>query len=153
MRKILVSECLYGGRPVRYDGAEKTCEHPIFLKWKKQGRLIPICPEVFGGLPVPREEAQRRGDQVVTRSGSDVTEEYTRGAEEALRLAAEHDVVLCLLKEGSPSCGSNEIYDGTFTEAKIPGEGLAAGYLRECGFEVFSEDEIEEAARFLAANE
>ena len=153
MRKILVSECLYGGRPVRYDGAEKTCEHPIFRKWKKQGRLIPICPEVFGGLPVPREEAQRRGDQVVTRSGSDVTEEYTRGAEEALRLAAEHDVVFCLLKEGSPSCGSSEIYDGTFTETKIPGEGLAAGYLRECGFEVFSEDEIEEAAKFLAANE
>ena len=153
MRKILVSECLYGGRAVRYDGAEKACTHPIFLKWKKQGRLIPVCPEVFGGLPVPREEAQLREDQVITRSGSDVTEAYTKGAEEALRLADENDVVFCLMKEGSPSCGSNEIHDGTFSGRKIPGEGLATGYLRECGFEVFSENEIEEAAKFLAANE
>lgn len=152
MRKILVSQCLYGGPVVRYDGREKACENRTFLKWKKQGRLIPICPEVFGGLPVPREEAQRQGDQIITRDGRDVTEEYTKGAEEALRLAAEHDVVMCILKEGSPSCGSNEIHDGTFTGTKIPGEGLTAGYLRECGFEVFSEDEIEEAAKFLAAN-
>lgn len=153
MRKILVSECLYGGRPVRYDGAEKAETHPLFLKWKKQGRLIPVCPEVFGGLPVPREEAQQQGELIVTRSGRDVTEEYTRGAEEALRLAADNDVVCCILKEGSPSCGSSEIHDGTFTGTKIPGEGLAAGYLRESGFEVFSENEIEEAARFIAANE
>ena len=153
MRKILVSECLYGGRAVRYDGKQKACDHPTFRKWKKQGRLIPVCPEVFGGLPIPREESQRQGDQVVTRSGRDVTEAFVAGAEEALRLAAENDVVLCILKEGSPSCGSNEIHDGTFTGTKIPGEGVAAGYLRECGFEVFSENEIEEAAAFLAANE
>ena len=153
MKKILVSECLYGGRTVRYDGAEKACTHPVFLKWKKQGRLIPVCPEVFGGLPVPREEAQLRGDEVVTKSGQDVTEQFIRGAEEALRIASENDVVLCIMKEGSPSCGSTEVYDGTFEGKKIPGEGLTTGYLRESGFEVFSEHEIEEAAEFLKANE
>lgn len=153
MKKILVSECLYGGRAVRYDGAEKACDHPVFRKWKKQGRLIPVCPEILGGLPVPREEAQLQGDQVITRSGNDVTENYVRGAEEALRIATEKDVICCVMKEGSPSCGSSEIHDGSFTGTKIPGEGLATGYLRACGFEVFSEDEIEEAAAFVAANE
>jgi uncharacterized protein YbbK (DUF523 family) len=81
MKKILVSECLYGGRVVRYDGGEVPCADPRFLKWKEEGRLIPICPEVFGGLPTPRPDSQRVGDKVKTGTGKDVTKEYTSGAE------------------------------------------------------------------------
>lgn len=150
MRKILVSECLYGGRAVRYDGKSIPETDPVFLKWKEEGRLVPVCPEVFGGLPVPRVDAQRRGSSVVTRDGRDVTREYRLGAEEALRLAVENDVAFALLKQKSPSCGSRIVYDGTFTGNKIPGQGLAAQLLCENGFKVFGEDELPEAAAYLA---
>jgi uncharacterized protein YbbK (DUF523 family) len=149
MKKILVSECLCGDRIVRYDGGSVPCAHPLFLKWKAEGRLVLICPEVFGGLPTPRPDAQRRGGGVFTRAGVDVTREYAAGAKEALRLAREHDIAFCVMKEHSPSCGSKQIYDGTFTDTKIPGSGLAAEHLKNAGFPVFGEDEIELAAALL----
>ncbi|MDD4199906.1 MAG: DUF523 domain-containing protein [Eubacteriales bacterium] len=153
MKKILVSECLYGGRIVRYDGGEKAETDPIFLKWKEEGRLIAICPEVFGGLPTPRPDSQRVGEKVMSCKGTDVTKEYTKGAEEALRLAKENDVIFCVMKQDSPSCGSKTIYDGTFTDTKIPGQGLAVEYLRNAGFKVFGEEDLEEAAKYLAEKE
>lgn len=149
MRKILVSECLYGGRVVRYDGEYIPSEHPTFLKWKEEGRLVYICPEVFGGLPTPRPDSQRRDGGVFTKAGVDVTEEYTIGAIESLRLAKEHDVALVIMKESSPSCGSKEIYDGTFTDTKIPGKGLANETVSKAGFAVFNEHEIDEAEEYL----
>ena len=149
MRKILVSECLYGGRTVRYDGGNVPLLDPIFIKWKEEGRLVPICPEVFGGLPTPRPDAQRRGDGVFTGAGDDVTEAFRKGAEEALRLAQENDVCFCVMKADSPSCGSRQIYDGTFSGNKTAGQGLAVEMLREAGFTVFDENDIEAAAALL----
>ena len=93
MKKILVSECLYGDRIVRYDAGDTHLEHPVFLKWKEEGRLVKICPEVFGGLPIPRPDSQRVGDKVIACTGPDVTKEYTMGAEEALRLAKETNII------------------------------------------------------------
>ena len=149
MIKILVSECLYGGRIVRYDGGDVTETHPIFLKWKEEGRLIPICPEVFGGLPTPRPDSQRVGDKVIACTGPDVTEEYTKGALEAVRLARENEVAFAIMKQDSPSCGSKFIFDGTFTDTKIPGQGLAVEMLREAGVKIFAEEDIDEAAAYL----
>lgn len=151
MKKILTSECLYGGRIVRYDGAEVPLTHPTYLKWKEEGRLIPVCPEVFGGLPTPRPDSQRRGDKVIARTGADVTGEYTKGAVEALRLAREHDVAFAIMKQKSPSCGSKRIYDGTFTGTIVPGQGIAVEMLREAGFKVFAEEDIDEAAAYLGS--
>ncbi len=151
MKKILVSKCLYGGEIVRYDGGDTTETDPRFLEWKAQGRLIPVCPEVFGGLPTPRPDSQRiDGIHVQAQTGRDVTEEYTKGAKEALRLAQSEDVAFCIMKQDSPSCGSKFIYDGTFTDTKVPGQGLAVEYLRNAGFIVFGEEDIDEAAVFLA---
>lgn len=149
MRKILVSECLYGGRIVRYDGGDVSEKNPIFLKWKNEGRLVPICPEVFGGLPIPRPDSQRIGDRVKTGAGKDVTSEYTKGAKEVLRLAKEHDVAFAVMKQDSPSCGSKYIYDGTFTDTKKEGQGLAVEYLRNAGFKVFAEEDLALAERYL----
>ena len=149
MRKILVSECLYGGRAVRYDAKCIPCEHPTFLKWKGEGRFIYICPEVFGGLSTPRPASQRRSNEIFTETGDNVTEEYTIGAIEALRLAKEYDVAFAIMKESSPSCGSKEIYDGTFSNTKIPGQGLANETIRKAGFIVFNEHEIDEAEEYL----
>jgi uncharacterized protein YbbK (DUF523 family) len=153
MKKILVSECLYGGRMVRYDGGDKHEEDPVFLKWKQEGRLIPVCPEVFGGLTVPRTDSQRRGDRVLMRDGRDVTAEYKAGAEEARRLAQLHDVAFCIMKESSPACGSSTIYDGSFSGRKIPGQGVSTEYLVNAGFRVFSEKELKEAAAYLESCE
>ena len=149
MIKILVSECLYGGRIVRYDGGDVTEKHPTFVKWKEEGRLIPICPEVFGGLPTPRPDSQRVGDKVIACTGPDVTEEYTKGALEAVRLALENEVAFAIMKQDSPSCGSKFIYDGTFTDTKIPGQGLAVQKLREAGVKIFAEEDIDEAEAYL----
>jgi len=148
--KILVSECLYGGRVVRYDGGDVPLLDPVFLKWKEEGRLVPVCPEVFGGLPTPRPDAQRKGDGVFTADGTDFTEPFMKGAEEALRLARENDVCFCIMKADSPSCGSKEIYDGTHTGNKCPGQGLAVELLRNAGYTVFDEDDVAEAAELLS---
>ena len=143
MKKILVSQCLYGGEPVRYDGKTKEETDSRFLKWKEEGRLIPVCPEVFGGLPTPRADAQRVGDKVIARTGKDVTAEYMKGAFEAVRLAEEHCVLCAIMKEKSPSCGSNKIYDGTFEGNLIDGQGTAVEQLRKAGIKVFSEEELD----------
>ena len=149
MKKILVSECLYGDRIVRYDGGNVPLLDPIFLKWKEEGRLVPVCPEVFGGLPTPRPDSQRRDGGVFTGAGADVTEEYRKGAEEAQRVAIAEDVVFCIMKADSPSCGSKNIYDGTFSDTKVPGQGLAVEFLRNAGFTVFDETDIAEAEALL----
>lgn len=153
MKKILVSKCLYGGEPVRYDGKSKAETDLRFLKWKEEGRLIPVCPEVFGGLPTPRADAQRVGDKVIARTGKDVTFEYLKGAHEAVRLAEEHSVLCAIMKEKSPSCGSNVIYDGTFEGGLIPGQGTAVELLRSAGVTVFSEEQLDEVEKMIAENE
>ncbi|MDR2295656.1 MAG: DUF523 domain-containing protein [Clostridiales Family XIII bacterium] len=153
MKKILVSECLYGGRTVRYDGADIPETDPRFLRWKEEGRLVPICPEVFGGLPTPRPDAQRVGDRVRTRTGEDVTRAYEAGAAEALRLAREHAVAFAILKQDSPSCGSKRIYDGSFGGTKKAGRGMAAEYLQNAGFTVLGEEDMDEAARLIATRD
>ena len=148
MKKILVSACLLGER-YRYDGRSKPCSNPLLLKWRSEGRLVSICPEVDGGLSVPRVPCERRKGGVFDKSGKSFTEEYTRGAEAALKTARENDVLLCIFKERSPSCGVNEIYDGSFSGAAIDGEGITAELLRENGFAVFSENDIEAANEML----
>ena len=150
MKKILVSQCLYGGEPVRYDGKSKAETDPRFLKWKEEGRLIPVCPEVFGGLPTPRADAQRVGDKVIARTGKDVTFEYMKGAHEAVRLAKEYGVLCAIMKEKSPSCGSNKIYDGTFEGNLIDGQGTAVELLRKEGVKVFSEEQLDQVELLLA---
>lgn len=149
MKKILVSQCLYGGDPVRYDGKSKAETDPRFLKWKEEGLFIPVCPEVFGGLPIPRVDAQRVGDKVITRDGRDVTEEYMRGAYEAVRLAKEYGVLCAIMKEKSPSCGSNKIYDGTFEGNLIDGVGTAVELLKKEGVKVFSEEQLVQVEELL----
>jgi len=148
MRKILVSSCLYGDH-CRYDAVDRPCLDPRFLKWKEEGRLVKVCPEVFGGLPTPRPDSQRQGNRVVACNGKDVTGEYEKGAREAVRLAREQDVLFCVMKQHSPSCGSKEIYDGTFTDTLVKGEGRAVQLLREAGFRIFAEEDMDEASEFL----
>ena len=149
MQKVLMSLC-FMGKKVRYDGVAKSLmDDPIVKAWIEEERVVSICPEVSGGLPVPRPPAEMRDGCVFDINGKDVTSEFQSGAEKTLALAQKHGIKLAVLKESSPSCGSRTIYDGTHSGNKIPGEGITTALLREHGITVFSENELEQADAFL----
>ena len=152
MEKILVSACLIGA-PVRYDGADKLIRAGLLETWRNERRLVPVCPETAGGLPVPRPPAEIMNSRVIDRNGRDVTLEFEAGARAALDLARTHGCRFALLKENSPSCGSNFIYDGSFSGAKLSGAGVSAALLAMNGVRVFSEHEIERLGAAIAATE
>ena len=137
---ILVSACLLGC-PCRYDGKSKPNDAVLALM--ERHTLIPICPEQMGGLATPRMPAERKGDGVFTERGVDVTEQYRRGAEEALRLARLYGCTHAILKERSPSCGSGQVYDGSFSRTLISGDGVAAQLLKATGITVLGESEVD----------
>jgi len=136
---ILVSACLLGVR-CKYNGGSNTNRR--VLEYVRDRPFIPVCPEQLGGLPIPREPAEIRGESVVNRKNDDVTEQFTRGAEETLRIAGLTGARRAILKNGSPSCGSSRIYDGTFTGTRLEGMGITARLLRENGIEVMSEEDL-----------
>ena len=138
MDKLLVSACLLGA-PCRYDGKSKADARVLALA--ERFELIPVCPEVLGGLPTPRTPSERRGTRVVRKDGRDVTVEYRRGAEAALETARREGAAAAVLKERSPSCGSGEVYDGTFTGALTAGDGVTAELLKSNGITVYGEGE------------
>lgn len=139
--KLLVSACLLGCR-CRYDGASKS--HPAVEALAARHELVPVCPEQLGGLSTPRPPAERQGDRVVTESGTDVTEQYRRGAAEAAHLCALLGCQAAVLKERSPSCGKGQVYDGTFSRTLTDGDGVTAAVLAEMGVPVYGESQVEE---------
>lgn len=152
--KVLVSACLLGNK-VRYDGNDSMVSHQRLLQWYRQGRLITLCPEVAGGLSVPRPKSNIQGPdsgkgvlagraRIINSQGIDVTKPYVAGAKKALAMAVAHDIKVAILKENSPSCGSHFVYDDKGSE-KILGMGSTAAYLSQHGISVFSENEIDEA--------
>lgn len=146
MEKILISACLYG-HAVRYDGNDNLVTHPLLNKWRKQGRLVVLCPEISGGLPTPRPPAEIQTDgNVATITGDDATAAFQAGAKAAVALCQQHNIQLALLKENSPSCGSHFIYNGQFDGTRITGQGLAAAALTAHGIKVFSEYQLDELA-------
>lgn len=133
----IVSACL-SGIHCRYDckaQARSTIEEMV-----KKGEAIPVCPEQMGGLPTPRPPAERIGDKVLTNQGKDVTAEYQRGAEEALRIAMLAGATEALLKSKSPMCGVGQVYDGTFSGSLIEGDGVFAEILKKNGIKVTAVD-------------
>ena len=145
MNRILISACLMGEN-VRFDGKNRKNGSNVIEKWKKDGVLISFCPEVAGGLPVPRPPAEMQPDgSIVTVEGRNVTAAFERGAQKALDLCREHHIHIAILKEGSPSCGSSLINDGHFSHSKIPGQGVTTRLLEANGVRVFSEHELEKA--------
>ena len=138
---ILVSACLLGIQ-CRYDGTGGACE--ALAELRDVHHLIPVCPEVYGGLPTPRIPAERVGDRVVTKDGRDVTEQYEKGAGEALRLAAYFGCETAILKEKSPACGYGRIHDGSFCGRMTDGSGVLAQLLREHGIRVIGDTQTEE---------
>lgn len=137
--KILISACLLG-YSVRYDGKSKINE--TIRDLSKEHTLIPVCPEVLGGLSTPRVKAEIKDDKVINFNGEDVSDNYFKGANIVLDIAKLNNVDLCILKSKSPSCGSNKIYDGNFNGTLIKGDGIATRLLKDNGFKVIDESEI-----------
>ena len=147
--RILVSACLLGIY-CRYNGERKQMEG--IERLMERAELIPVCPEILGGLPTPRPPAERVGERVMNREGADVTAAFARGAEETLRLAELFGAHLALLKERSPSCGMGRIYDGSFQGRIVDGSGVTAELLTAHGISVYGESHIDELLKALEEN-
>lgn len=138
--KILVSACLLG-IDCKYSGGNNYNEK--VLEYIKDYEVIPVCPEIMGGLSTPRPPSERVGNKVINNQNIDVTKEYIKGANETLKLAKLFDVKKALLKAKSPSCGKGKIYDGTFSGTLIEGNGVTVDLLQSNGIEVITEQDLE----------
>lgn len=159
MEKILVSACLLGEK-VNYLGTDNKISHAIFNQWHAQGRFVMLCPEVAGGLPVPRPACEIKGEgsglavlnnsaQVVSHAGEDFTQAFLNGAKIAVDLCQQHQIKMAILKARSPSCGSQHVYNGEFNGTKIDGMGTTAAALTQAGIQCFSELRLLEAQDYL----
>lgn len=135
---ILVSACLLGAA-CKYSGGDNLCPALVEALKAAGHTAIPVCPEIYGGLPTPRPPAERKGGRVVNRDGADVTAQYEKGAAEALRLARLTGSETAILKANSPSCGCGAVYDGSFTHTLVPGDGVTAQCLKAAGMTVYTE--------------
>ena len=159
--KILVSACLIGHQ-VRYDGRSQLCNDPLLFEWQRQNRLIAICPEVAGGLQVPRDSAEIRAyggeavldglERVINKKGIDVTSFFINGAQKALDIVVAQKIRVAILKAKSPSCGMGQIYDGSFTGRLVSGHGVTSALLMRNRVNVFTENQIGQVATLLKIN-
>lgn len=140
---LLISECLLGVS-CRYDGGSRPMPSELLVQLMERYILVPVCPEQLGGLETPRAPSERQGERVVSSCGKDVTAQYIRGAEQALYLAERFHCSKALLKERSPSCGSGDIYDGSFSGRLVAGSGVTAELLEKSGITVYGESRIKE---------
>ncbi|MCX6791020.1 MAG: DUF523 domain-containing protein [Candidatus Gribaldobacteria bacterium] len=135
----ICSACLLGIK-CRYDGKEKGNEKVISLSQKEV--LIPVCPEQLGGLSTPREPAEQKGNQVFTKSGQNVSDNFNKGAEQVLKIAKLYGIKEAILKQKSPSCGCGQIYDGSFSKKIIAGDGVTSALLKKNNIRVITEEEL-----------
>ena len=153
MTPVLVSACLLGSK-VRYNATcvSAECEHMQWLR--SHCHIMPLCPEVAAGLPIPRAAAEIVGGdgddvlagraRIVTADGEDVTAVFLQGARQALALCKQHDIRYAVLTESSASCGSNTIYNGEFGARKVPGQGVVSALLRANHVSVFSQHTLKQ---------
>ena len=137
---LIISACLLGER-CRYDGKSQPLDKIEDLE--ERFHLIPICPEVMGGLSTPRLPCEIQCERVIRSDGEDMTEPYQKGAAASLALAQRVHCKKALLKEKSPSCGKNFRYDGSFSAKLTEGSGITAQLFLQNGITVWSETEID----------
>ncbi len=137
--RIAVSACLLGEN-CKYNGSNNYSEKvKDFLNGHD---IIPVCPEVLGGLPTPRDPAEIVNGIVKHKDGSSVDVQFRKGAEQALDIVIENQAELVILQSRSPSCGVNMIYDGTFSGKVVPGQGIFAKMLKDNNIRVLDIEDI-----------
>ncbi len=137
---VIISACLFG-KCVRYDGRVKNTLSDLD-ELKKKYRLVPVCPEMLGGLGMPRPQSEIKNGRVINILGADVTDAFRKGAEKTYEIFVKNNAEFAILKESSPSCGRNTVYDGSFSGIKTKGRGITADYLLNKGIKVISEKEL-----------
>ena len=137
--RILVSACLLGEN-CKYSGGNNY--NQAVVDFVQGHKVIPVCPEVLGGLPIPRSPAELVDGVVINKAGIRVDEQFRTGAEKALAIAKQNGAELAILQSRSPSCGVKEIYDGSFTGRKIPGQGVFAEMLQQAGIPALDAGEL-----------
>jgi len=138
---IIVSACL-ADLNTAWDGKSRTCKKVIELI--KRGVAIPVCPEQMGGLTTPRQPAEKIGNRVIDIKQNDVTDNFVRGSEESFKLLKTVNAKYAILKAKSPSCGFREIYDGTFKNVLVSGNGIFAQKLVDNNIKILTENDLEE---------
>ena len=141
MEKIIISSCLLGNN-CKYNGKNNYIEKIELLKDKYE--IIPICPEVMGGLSIPRIPSEINNGMVIDKCGNDVSEYFNNGANKVIDIVKNNNIKIAILKDGSPSCGSSNIYDGTFKGNKINGMGITAKRLSDLGIKIYNENNFGE---------
>lgn len=136
---ILVSACLLGEN-CKYNGGNNFCANIAELD--RCHKVIPVCPEVLGGLPVPRHPAEICDGVVTAVDGTVVDREFREGAQKALVIGKENMAELAILQPRSPSCGCRQVYDGTFSKRLIAGKGVFAQLLSKNGIRAVDADEF-----------
>lgn len=149
MIKILISHCLLGEN-CKWNGRNNARDLLISIQDKVE--YIPVCAEVFGGLPTPRIPSERVGDKVMSEIDLDVTKNYMDGALKVIEIAKRNNVSYAIFKERSPSCGVHQIYDGTFSRNVVPGKGFTTELLEQNGIKVYSDEEIQELILKVRSN-
>ena len=137
--KIMVSACLLGEN-CKYSGGNNLS--PDLLRLLAGHTVIPVCPEVLGGLPIPRIPAEIVNGIVINREGVSVDGPFRLGASRALELARQEKPDLIILQSRSPSCGVKEVYDGSFSGKRIPGRGVFAELALRDGFRVMDVEDV-----------
>jgi uncharacterized protein YbbK (DUF523 family) len=148
--QIVVSACL-AGVACTHEAQPKTRDWAVDLV--ASGRAVLVCPEVAGGLPIPRPAAEivdgtgedviAERARVISEDGDDVTQQYMAGARKAADAARAANATLAVLKARSPSCGCGQIYDGSFRGELRAGDGVTAAMLKAAGLSVVSDEEVE----------
>ncbi len=139
--RIVVSACLLGEN-CKYNGGNNRNER--VLRYVEGHEVIPICSEMLGGLPCPRKPVEWVGDRVLTKDGDDCTENFRLGVQRALEIIAGRQIDLAILQSRSPTCGVKQIYDGTFSDVRIDGQGALARALKEKGVPLMDAEDVPE---------
>jgi len=149
-QKILISACLLG-EYVRYDGGNSDIrDNKLIKKLLNHDMLIPICPEVLGGLNTPRVAVELKAEKAINKNGIDKTIEFKKGANIALHVAQANNIKIAIMKSKSPSCGSDNIYDGTFSKSLIKGDGITVKTLKKHNIKIFTENDLNELESILS---
>jgi len=148
-QKIIISACLLGD-DVKYDGTNNSIlNDPLIQKLIELDMLIKICPEVEGGLPIPRPKAEIIGNKVQNIDKIDVTQQFLLGAKKICEIAQKNSVKIAILKSKSPSCGKDFVYDGSFSRVLVNRDGMSVRALKNMGVKVFSEKELKKVEKIL----
>ncbi len=140
--KVIVSACLAGDN-CKYSGGNNFNQK--MMDFLKNHEMVKVCPEVLGGLPTPRPSAEIVNGRVMNTQGADITREFELGAQKAFEIVQKENHDLIILQSRSPSCGTRQIYDGTFSGRKIPGHGLFAALCIKAGYRVLDIEEMADA--------